>query len=172
MTLQKYILSEITRSESNWYCRFIHKNLDKNELPLQWFYPPNNVFEGAQVLNVLKAINMVITKNDPLDDWFYYNEYHYLSFLNVTGTSGESELGYKAIIPSDIKKMYVIPLDDVIEYVYETIIKLEDEINVDTSFPISEEWAFDLGINELNYFIEVLLNNHGEKVTPKFIDTI
>lgn len=173
MSLLKYILKESLRNK-NWYCRFIHDNLEKNQLPKHWYYPPNNIFDGAQVLSVSKALHMAVTKEDNRDDWFHFDSYTYLAFLNVSGLSGESRLGYRAILENDLKDMYVIELSEVSGAILEIALKMEEENYpiIIGEYGLEEDWDNDLDTDDYNEFIDRLLNRYAKKVNPEFIETV
>lgn len=166
MTLK--ILIESLQIYGNWEARFIHKNLEKNQLPKQWYYPPNNYFEGAQVLNIGTALEMAITEKHKTDDWFNFYEYEYLAFINVSSYSGESKLGYKAIKKNDINEMFVVNLKDLQNELFVISSNyFNDDIN---SFDKFYNYFSDL-LN-IDDFIKEIYNNIGKKVIPEFVDTV
>jgi hypothetical protein len=99
-----------------WCARFIHRNRYRNHLPRTWTHPYWGRMAGAQILPVPRALKMVERRYDPYDDWFRRGrDYDALALMRVYMFSGdEGPRGYyRAIVPGDIREMYVISLRSV-----------------------------------------------------------
>lgn len=152
--------------------RFIHTDLERNQLPTHWTYPEAGIYQGAQVLPLDEALEMAVT-GEHADDFFVSGLYAHLAILEVTATSGErGPLTYSAVLPPDVTSMRVIELADATFgwAMMEIALELADaghDIDFDEMGLPKQGWYDD----HLEEVIGLLLDEMTE-VTPTWVDTL
>lgn len=106
--------------------------IDANELPAEWTHPRaerGESWDGAQVLGLHRAMEMIDDGEDVRDDWFRGGKgYDALQLLVVDGKSGDSgPLSYPAVTEEDVKALHTINLDDLEWALTEIAIALDEE---------------------------------------------
>ena len=142
--------------------RMINDTLHAHQLPRTHTYPGAGVCQGAQVIGLSKALSLAVDGYDASDDW-YQQAWHYdhLAVLEVTGASGDDiGIGYQAVTPEDVERMWVMDLDEVAWML--------TEIAIEKGYDTGTEWWRDLDDEEML----PLLKSHLTEVAPEWITTV
>lgn len=152
--------------------RFIHINLEDNQLPTRWALR-GGVYDGAQVLDIETAVEVLLTKEHAWDDWYNPINHTRIALLKVSGFSGDKgHLGYSAILEEDLVEMRVADIDNsslpwaFMELALELIEEGAD-IDEQAVYEGCTDW-----IHEHTDSVIEMLWDYADRVEPEFIDTL
>lgn len=156
-----------------YFMRFIHKDLERNQLPVRWSYPEAGLFSGCQVLDIEEGLKMSTTGEHLHDDFFSQDCYSHVCILKVSGCSGQKgPLRYNSIVEGDIESMHVLEFSDsdfgwsMMEIALELIEEGADIDLGDDMMPLGGWWE-----DHIERVVEGLIDASAE-VEPVFVDTL